>query len=92
MSDISKWTDEVLTAAIIIATIGITVGIGILITGQFENINVGNTTVTIPQQFKLPTYTPLIGLMLTILVIMLIVGIVFGFVIPKLRAGVRGGV
>ncbi|MEM4976994.1 MAG: hypothetical protein QXT64_06705 [Desulfurococcaceae archaeon] len=92
MSEVSKWTDEVLTAAIIIATIGITVGIGILITNQFENIKVGNTTVAIPQQFKLPTYTPMIGLMLTILVIMLVVGIVFGFVIPKLRAGVRGGV
>ncbi|MEM1699499.1 MAG: hypothetical protein QXD83_06440 [Sulfolobales archaeon] len=92
MSDVEKWTNDILAVAIIIATVGIAAGVSILITSQFESIRVGDTSIMIPEQFKLTAYTPMIGLLLTILTIMLVVGVVFGFIIPKLREGVRAGV
>lgn len=92
MSDVEKWTNDILAVAIIIATVGIAAGVSILITNQFESIRVGDTNIAIPEQFKLTAYTPMIGLLLTILTIMLVVGVVFGFIIPKLREGVKAGV
>lgn len=92
MSEVEKWTNDILAVAIIIATVGIAAGVSILITSQFESIRVGDTNITIPEQFKLTAYTPMIGLLLTILTIMLVVGVVFGFIIPKLREGVKAGV
>lgn len=90
MSEISRHSDELLATVIIIATIGIAVGVGIVITSQFENISIRlpngtNVNVVIPEQLKLQNFTPFISLGVMLLIIMLVVGIVFGLVIPKLK-------
>ncbi|MEM4584416.1 MAG: hypothetical protein QW611_05530 [Ignisphaera sp.] len=86
--NVSKWTNELISTIIIIATIGIAVGVSTLIVQQFESIQVGNTNITIPAEFKLGYYSPLIGLLVMMMVIMLVVGVVFGVIIPRLRGAV----
>lgn len=88
MSEVSKWTNELISVIIIIATIGIAVGVSMLITDQFESIQINNTNITIPEPFKVTHYSSLVGLLVTMLVIMLVVGVVFGVIIPKLRSSV----
>ncbi|MEM2261550.1 MAG: hypothetical protein QXW20_07580 [Ignisphaera sp.] len=86
--NVSRWTNELMTTIIVIATIGIAVGVSMLIVQQFESIQIGNTSITIPAEFKLSHYSPLIGLLVMMMVIMLVVGVVFGVIIPRLRGAV----
>lgn len=85
MSEVEKHGSMIIELAIAIVVIGVTMGVTTLILSQIGAI----PGVSIPRELTPENYQSQFGLVLTLLVISVIVGMVFGYVIPKLKGATR---
>lgn len=90
MSEMQKWGNEIIALAIVLTVIGIVIGVGLLVQGQFESISITRGTqvtyIDIPSGLELSSYSGYIQTLTIILIVAAIVTVVFSIVIPKLRA------
>lgn len=91
MSEVEKHGSQLVDLVVAVIVIGITFGVTGIILTQFQAIQIGGRTVSIPVELTPAHYQGMVGLVVMLLVITVIVGVVFGYVIPKLKAATSAG-
>ncbi|MEM2591926.1 MAG: hypothetical protein QXI60_05005 [Thermofilaceae archaeon] len=88
MSEVEKHGSMIIMLVIAITVIGITMGVTGLILAQIGSIQ----GVSIPPELTPSYYQGQLGLVLTLVVVAVVVSIIFGYVIPKLKGATRAAV
>lgn len=87
MTQIATWSREVQAIVIALIIVSITLGIAMLLEGQFDTMLRNQTGSGIPSAFRISSYQAQLGLIVTLLVIAVLVLIVFNLVIPTIQKG-----
>lgn len=88
---IATWGREVQAVVIVLVMLGITLGVGLLLEGQFDSMIKNITGTGIPSMFRISFHQATLGLLMTLLVISALILLVFGVVIPTIQKGASGG-